>query len=149
MPQKGCLKLAREELAPLVHACGSDGRRKTGMVRRVQPTSARPGRKAGGSYGGPDLPGTGNDQVSPDGTGQKAGPSARLSAPAASGLRSRGFLSQGGSADGEAPRRARGKKTHAVVVSEPTGAGPAPRPGDFTIRAKRLPSLRDEKSGES
>jgi hypothetical protein len=119
------------------------------MVRRIQPTPARPSRKASGSYGGPDLPGPADEPVSPDGTGQKAGPSARLSAPAASGLRSRGFLSQGGSADGEAPRRARGKKTHAVVVSEPTGAGPAPRPGDFTIRAKRLPSLRDEKSGES
>ncbi|WP_106752576.1 hypothetical protein [Pannonibacter carbonis] len=114
------------------------------MARRIQRTPVTPGRKQARPYGGPDMPGETTTDVA-----EKMPGKPRLSAPQTPGLRSRGFLSQGGSPDGEAPRKARGKKSHADVVTAPAGTGQTPRPGDLTIRAKRLPSLREEKSGDS
>lgn len=61
------------------------------------------------------------------------------------GLRSRGFLTHGGSPEGDAPRRARGKKQHANVVTAEEASAPV-QPGSLAIRPKRLPSLRDEKA---
>lgn len=62
------------------------------------------------------------------------------------GLRSLGFLSHGGSASGEPPRRARGRKVHTQVVTAPPAQDAAAKPGDLSIRPKRLPSLREEKA---
>ncbi len=117
---------------------------ETDMARRIQRTTVTPGRKEMRPYGGPDMPGEPATDVAETTPGKP-----RLSAPQTPGLRSRGFLSQGGSPDGEAPRKARGKKSHTNVITAPGGTGQTPRPGDLTIRAKRLPSLREEKSGDS
>ena len=62
------------------------------------------------------------------------------------GLRSLGFLSHGGSASGEPPRKARGRKMHTQVVTAPPAPDAAAKPGDLSIRHKRLPSLREEKA---
>ena len=62
------------------------------------------------------------------------------------GLKSLGFLSHGGSASGEPPRRARGRKMHTQVVTAPPAPDAAAKPGDLSIRPKRLPSLREEKA---
>lgn len=61
------------------------------------------------------------------------------------GLRSRGFLTHGGSPEGDAPRRARGKKQHVNVVTAEEASAPV-QPGSLAIRPKRLPSLREEKA---
>ncbi|NBN64889.1 hypothetical protein [Pannonibacter tanglangensis] len=127
------------------------------MTRRVPVTPGslgqRPPRASSPAAGPQELPATAPERPAPPLRSRPvrapvSPPEATDRPPAAKGLRSRGFLSHGGSPSGEAPRKARGKKIHADVVRQPVTDSAPPKPGDYAIRAKRLPSLREDRKDE-
>lgn len=133
---------------------GPDGSGLPEGKREAQPSRRRAGVSALANQAGP-LPRQAAPSPAPEAPAPmrstRGSAAAPQSVPASKsgnskGLKSLGFLSHGGSASGEPPRRARGRKMHTQVITTPPAPDAAAKPGDLSIRPKRLPSLREEKA---